>query len=109
MNWLKTLFLHDAVNEHLEKNKQEFNWISQLGVEELSDITFIQNVICKSDYITEDNSIEVTRFLFESNLKHNIFDEIEDYYLSRLKFLTKHGTLEYASDLYLGSKYKPRN
>ena len=101
------VFLHDAVNEHLEKNKQEFNWISQLGVEELSDITFIQNVICKSDYITEDNSIEVTRFLFESNLKHNIFDEIEDYYLSRLKFLTKHGTLEYASDLYLGSKYKP--
>lgn len=45
--------------------------------------------------------------MFESNLKHNIFDEIEDYYLSRLKFLTKHGTLEYASDLYLGSKYKP--
>ena len=100
-------FLHDAVNEHLEKNKQEFNWISQLGVEELSDITFIKNVICKSDYITEDNSIEVTRFLFESNLKHNIFDEIDDYYLSRLKFLTKHGNLEYASDLYLGSKYKP--
>lgn len=45
-----SVFLHDAVNEHLEKNKQEFNWISQLGVEELSDITFIQNVICKSDY-----------------------------------------------------------
>lgn len=45
--------------------------------------------------------------MFESNLKHNIFDEIDDYYLSRLKFLTKHGNLEYASDLYLGSKYKP--
>lgn len=69
MNWLKMpCFLHDAVNEHLEKNKQEFNWISQLGVEELSDITFIQNVICKSDYITEDNSIEVTRFCLKAIL-----------------------------------------
>lgn len=76
------IFLHNIVNEHLENNKQEFNWVSQLGVEELSDITFIQNVICKSGYITKENSIEVTRFLFESNLNHNIFDEIGDYYLS---------------------------
>lgn len=101
------IFLHNIVNEHLESNKQEFNWVSQLGVEELSDITFIQNVICKSDYITKENSIEVTRFLFESNLNHNIFDKIDDCYLSRLQFLTKQGNLEYASDLYLGSKYKP--
>lgn len=101
------IFLHNIVNEHLESNKQEFNWVSRLGVEELSDITFIQNVICKSDYITKENSIEVTRFLFESNLNHNIFDEIDDCYLSRLQFLTKQGNLEYASDLYLGSKYKP--
>ena len=101
------IFLHNIVNEHLESNKQEFNWVSQLGVEELSDITFIQNVICKSYYITKENSIEVTRFLFESNLNHNIFDEIDDCYLSRLQFLTKQGNLEYASDLYLGSKYKP--
>ena len=101
------IFLHNIVNEHLESNKQEFKWVSQLGVGELSDITFIQNVICKSDYITKENSIEVTRFLFESNLNHNIFDEIDDCYLSRLQFLTKQGNLEYASDLYLGSKYKP--
>ena len=100
------IFLHNIVNEHLESNKQEFNWVSQLGVEELSDITFIKNVICKGNYITKENSIEVTRFLFESNLNHNIFDEIDDCYLSRLQFLTKQGNLEYASDLYLGSKYK---
>lgn len=45
--------------------------------------------------------------MFESNLNHNIFDEIDDCYLLRLQFLTKQGNLEYASDLYLGSKYKP--
>ena len=103
----EAVFLHNEINEHLDKNKQEFKWISQLGVEELTDITFIQDVICERGYITEENSIEVTRFLFETNLKHNIFDEISDYYLSRLKFLTKQGKLEYASNLYLGSKYKP--
>ena len=101
------VFLHSAIKEHLDENKQELNWISQLGVEELTDITFIQDVICERGYITEENSIEVTRFLFETNLKHNIFDEIGDFYFSRLKFLTKQGKLEYASDLYLGSKYKP--
>lgn len=26
------IFLHNIVNEHLESNKQEFNWVSQLGV-----------------------------------------------------------------------------
>lgn len=103
----EAVFLHNEINEHLDKNKQEFKWISQLGVEELTDITFIQDVICERGYITEENSIEVTRFLFETNLKHNIFDEISDYYLSRLKFLTKQGKLEFASNLYLGSKYKP--
>lgn len=101
------VFLHAIVNEHINKNKQELKWISQLGVEELSDITFIKNVVCKSGYITKDNSIEVIRFLFEANLKHNIFDEITDSYFLRLKFLTKHGNLKYASDLYLGSMYKP--
>lgn len=101
------VFLHSAIKEHLEENKQELNWISQLGVEELTDITFIQDVICERGYITEENSIEVTRFLFETNLKYSIFDEIDDFDLSRLKFLTQKGKLEYASNLYLGTKYKP--
>jgi hypothetical protein len=101
------IFLHSAINEHLKENKQEFDWIAKLGVEELSDITFIKNVICKSGYVTEGNSIEVTRFLFDANSKRNLFDEIGGYDLSCLKFLTKQGNLKFASDLYLGSKYKP--
>lgn len=102
------VFLHTAINEHLDDNKQELNWISQLGVAELSDTTFIKNVICKNGYVTEENSIEVIRFLYKTYLKHNIFDEIDDAYLSNLEILTKQGTLEYASNLYLSSKYKPK-
>ena len=101
------IFLHSTISEHLKENKQEFDWIAKLGVEELSDITFIKNVICKSGYVTEENSIEVTRFLFDTNSKQNIFEEIDGYVLSCLNFLTKKGTLKSASDLYLSSKYKP--
>lgn len=101
------IFLHSAINEHLKENKQEFDWVAKLGVEELSDITFIKNVICKSGYVTEENSIEVTRFLFDTNSKQNIFAEIDGYVLSCLNFLTKKRTLKSASDLYLSSKYKP--
>ena len=101
------IFLHSAINEHLKENKQEFDWVAKLGVEELSDITFIKNVICKSGYVTEENSIEVTRFIFDTNSKQNIFAEIDGYVLSCLNFLTKKRTLKSASDLYLSSKYKP--
>ena len=101
------IFLHSAINEHLKENKQEFDWIAKLGIQELSDVTFIKNVICKRGYITEENSVEVTRFLYDTNSKQNIFNDIDGYALSCLKFLTKKGTLKSASDLYLSSKYKP--
>lgn len=38
------VFLHSNVNEHLSKNRQELEWISRLGVKELSDLTFIENI-----------------------------------------------------------------
>ena len=101
------IFLHSAINEHLKENKQELDWIAKLGIQELSDITFIKNVICKRGYITEENSVEVTRFLYDTNSKQNIFNDIDGYALSCLNFLTKKGTLKSASDLYLSSKYKP--
>lgn len=101
------IFLHSAINEHLKENKQELDWIAKLGIQELSDITFIKNVICKRGYITEENSVEVTRFLYDTNSKQNIFNDIDGYALSCLNFLTKKGNLKSASDLYLSSKYKP--
>ena len=101
------LFLHTSVTEHLEKNKQELKWISQLGVEKLSDVTFIKNVICKKDYINIDNAIEIGRFLFSTSKKEDIFSEISDRDLKHIKFLTTHKTLKEASELYFSSIYKP--
>lgn len=99
--------LHGEVYERINSNKQLINWLSLLGVEELSDATFIKNVLCKSGYITKDNAIEVVDYIFETYQKINIFEEVGDYYLKKLLFLSKNGTLLCADDLYLGSVFKP--
>ena len=99
--------LHQDIYNAINSNKQITDWLSSLGVEHLSDVTFIKNVICKSGYITKDNAIEAIRFLFSVNKKINIFEEVGSSYLSNLKFISKQGNLAYAYDLFLGSFYKP--
>lgn len=99
--------LNQNVYDLIESNNAIVDWLSKLGVESLSDVTFIKNVICKSGYVTKENSIEVIRYLFEINKSINIFEEIGDYYFSNLRFLTKNNTLVEANSLYLGSFYKP--
>lgn len=101
------ILLHPNVYKAFETNKQVTDWLAKLGVEQLSDITFIQNVICKKNYINKDNAVEAIRFLFEVNKKINIFEQVNDYYLKNLKFLSKKGNLVAASSLYLGSLYNP--
>ena len=91
----------------IDSNKQLIDWLALLGVESLSDITFIMKVICKSGYVIKENAIEVVRFLFAVNRKVDIFEEVGSYYLDEIKFLTKNGGLSYARDLFLGSFYKP--
>ena len=99
--------LHKDIYNATCSNKQLVDWLSLLGVEHLSDVTFIKNVICKSGYVTKENAIEVGRFLFNVNKKINLFEEIGSYYLGNLKFLSKDKLLAYAYDLFLGSFYKP--
>ena len=99
--------LHNDIYNATSSNKQLVDWLSLLGVEHLSDVTFIKNVICKSGYVTKENAIEVGRFLFNVNKKINLFEEIGSYYLGNLKFLSKDKLLAYAYDLFLGSFYKP--
>lgn len=95
--------IYNAINS----NKQIINWLSSLGVEHLSDVTFIKKVICKSGYITKENAIEIGRFLFNVNKKINIFEEVGDCFLSDIRFLSKRGTLLDVSSLYLSSVYNP--
>lgn len=101
------VFLHSNVNEYLDNNKQVHKWVSQLGVEELSDLTFIKKVICRRGYITTENVLSVGRYLFGVWEKKNFITEISSYDLSKLRFITNDGDLKSADELYQGSKYYP--
>lgn len=81
-------------------------WLENLGVQELSDISFIRQRICSGYFITKDNAIEVVKFLFEK--RDILFKKISDYDMSKLKFMTKKGALKFASELYFSHEYKPQ-
>lgn len=103
----KAKLLHQDIYEPISSSPQIIEWLSLLGMEHLSDVTFIQNVICKTDYVTTENAIEVGKFLFKVNQRENIFDKISQYYLRCIPFLTSKGNLRSARELFLSSKYKP--
>lgn len=100
-------FLHSDVYKALSENYDKLEWVTKLGVEKLSDTTFIKNVICKDDYITKENAIEVGRYVFNASKKEDIFESIGNVFLSNMKFLTKGGDLKKIEELYLGSAYHP--
>ena len=100
-------FLHNDIYNAINSDKQIIDWLSKLGVEHLSDVTFIENVICKGEYVTEDNAIEVGKFVFHVSQTEDLFTQISKSKLNRLKFLTTKSSLKSANDLYLSKKYKP--
>lgn len=101
------VFLHPDLADFVKNDTAMNKWLADLGVSELDDITFIKDVLCKDGYVKVDNAIEVGRFLFDVNRHENIFDKIGSYTLSKIKILTKGGTLKEAEELYFGSYYHP--
>ena len=101
------VFLHPDIADFIKNDTAMDKWLADLGISELDDITFIEDVLCKDGYVKEENAIEVGRFLFDVNRHENIFDKIGSYTLSKIKILTKGGTLKSAEELYFGSYYHP--
>lgn len=101
------VFLHPDIANFVKNDTAMDKWLADLGVSELDDITFIEDVLCKDGYVKEKNAIEVGQFLFDVNRHENIFDKIGSYTLSKIKILTKDRTLKSAEELYFGSYYHP--
>lgn len=101
------VFLNSDIAEYASSKAELKNWLEDLGVSVLDDISFIKDVICKEGYVTKDNAIAVGQFLFEANQHQNLFNSNISFFLSKLFFLTKKGSLKRADELYLGSFYKP--
>lgn len=82
-------------------------WLKSLGIREASDISVIEQVICRSGYVTKDNALKVGKFLFRVYQRQNFFDEISSYKLDNIKLITKKGTIIEPKNAYLGSEYRP--
>lgn len=101
------VFLHPDIADFIKNDTAMDKWLADLGVAELDNITFIEDMLCKDGYVKVENAIEVGQFLFKVNRHENIFDKIGSYTLSKIKILTKGGTLKNAEELYFGSYYHP--
>lgn len=98
-------FISEELLVSLEKEGLK-DWLSQLGIQELSNLSLVENVLCKDGYINKDNAIEVLQFIFDVDKEENIFDNVPEKSLKRLKILTSKGNLKTASELYLDQSYE---
>ena len=97
--------IHQRTVEKIEGNKKIKNWLEFLGVQEPSDISFIEKtIIGDENYVTIDNAIEVGRYLFNNKeiLKDEHFDSLRTF-----KIITKENNLIKAQDAFLSDFYQP--
>lgn len=97
--------VHERVYERITADEKK--WLDTIGVKKQTPANYIYNVICKNEYVTIENAIEVGRFVFNAYYDgHLKRDEL--HRLSSLKFITKQDTLKGIGELYLGSIYQPK-
>ena len=83
------------------------DWLKELGVQEMSNLSVIEKVLCEDGYINQENAVKVLRFIFETDRDENIFANIWQSRLKNIKVLTTAGSLKNATELYLSDTYNP--
>lgn len=86
-------------------NRELKEWLTKLGVQEMSNLSVVKNVLCKDGYINEDNAVEVLRFIFDCEQKEHVLDYLSVAGKSTFKVLTSELTLEEADNLFLDTFY----
>lgn len=100
-------FIHSLVLIDVEKNKDVKEWLIKLGVDEQTEIAFIQKTIIDNpSFVNIDNTIDVTRYLYKA-FKNGILKDSHFRRLKNLLLLTQRGTLVAAQGMYLSNFYKP--
>lgn len=102
--------LNEDLYEDIEQDDNIVSWLNDIGVEELSNITFLEYILEHPAYITTENAIEIGTFLFDTWKKDNYLER--GNYTSRIKdlnFLSQEGNLQPLCNLYLGSVYSPED
>lgn len=81
-------------------------WLIEVGMQEMSQLTIVSNLLCKDNYITTENALEVLQFIFDVNCEEDVFDNISSTTLKNIKALTINGVLKPISQLYIDQFYK---
>lgn len=80
------------------------DWLKELGVQEMSNLSVIEKVLCKKGYITKENCIKVMQFIFDSEQKEHVLNKLGGK-IQMLRLLTKSGELETADNMFMDSSY----
>lgn len=89
-------------------NKDAQDWLrADIEIREFADVSFVKFLSANRNFITEENAIEVGRYLFKINSNVNILSFCSQYDLSVVKFSSRGGRLCTANELYLGDVFKP--
>lgn len=89
-------------------NKGTQAWLSaDIEIKEFTDVSFVKFLLGNRNFITQENAIEVGRYLFKINSNANIFSRHSQCDLRVVKFLSRGGRLCTANELYFGDVFKP--
>lgn len=99
-------FIDNVVYSQISSNYPLIQWLRKLGVQELSDESFIRDSICSLNFITIENSIEITRYLYQLYKKGELKEDIVSH-LRGISFLSKQGNLKKSNELFFGSIFSP--
>lgn len=113
INWNNINSDLDYVNESLYDlvllNSQLKLWIQKLGVEEKTDITYLNTIIIPqaSTYTTMENHNKTIKYVYDLYSNEDIkIEKLEQ--LSKLKILTTEGNLLPVSQCYFSDSYIPK-
>lgn len=82
------------------------DWLKELGVQQMSNLSVIKNVLLAPDYITTANAVEVTRFIFDVEKKEKVMAELSESKKKNMRLLTGNGNLLPPDNLFLPREYK---
>lgn len=101
--------IHNDVLSEVRNNREIYNWLLNLGVQEPSDTAFIDLVIENPEtFINTLNAIETIQFIFNIYRNNQISDS-QFQELRKIKLLTKKGTLLSCEKCYLSNFYEPES
>ena len=100
--------LDDEIYNGTKADSALIDWLTSLGVRNLSNMSFVEYLSSHPDYITQENALSIGRFLFNVWKQENFLEQGSySKKIRNLCFLTKGGQLRPICNLYLGSLYRP--